>query len=149
MSEQITITKEEKKEFILKSLIHYFKDPTQCGFSEKNTCTYRTNENKKCAVGQYIAEENYKPEMEGYSIYSEIMFKDIEQLLVPKAKNKLTRGEWSRVQLIHDAIARHYNRIDTGGKMLNITDAIKSLEEYSLIDLKELKDLLIDFKQKM
>lgn len=148
MSEEITITKEEKKEFILKSLIHYFKDPTQCGFSIEMYCAYRSENGKKCAVGQYIADEHYKPKMEGYNIGSDIMFIDIEELLIPEAKNKLTREEWTMLQSVHDALARHYNHIHFSGTMLDITNEIEKIEVLLLIDLQELKELLINFKQR-
>ena len=148
MSEQITITKEEKKEFILKSLLHYFNNPAECGYDDlKYTCQYKTIDNKKCAFGQYIADDKYSRSFELKSVDKlEINLEDLNNLLINEAKNKLTINEWKRVQIVHDSVARFYhNSVPTKN---GIDNAIAALEQATKINFDELRTLIPTIKRK-
>lgn len=100
------------KEFALKAIGPYYKDPSLCGSELKNgkiKCCYRTAEGKRCVAGRFLSEEAFqlKPIKENDSISDAIKACEGNdaQLFVEEARGVLTRMQWISLQIMHDCIA--------------------------------------------
>ena len=118
-----------KQQFIIKSLLPYFKDPSKRGTNAAGTCKYLTPEGKKCAVGQYILPSKYHEEIENMLI-SEALGEN-QCNLKKSVRGILSTSEFRKVQQVHDNLL-------TAQKDF----FIKEVEKCCNVDLSKLKALL-------
>lgn len=117
-----------KKEFILETLLPYFKDPSTCALEGVN-CSYLTTDGNVCAVGKWM-----KP---GPWQFYEGSYEELIEKYEPKdffkeeAFGMLTDDEWEKVQSVHDSLA-------VGAKRLMFD--IEILESVTGTNLNELKE---------
>ena len=124
-------TKEEIKEFILKTLLPYKEDPSTCG-SEGGDCIYLTSDGRKCAFGKWMKEgvwqqpsdDNASGIIEEYGAETVLMKEAFEMNFAGR--------QWNYLQSYHDSIAggesNHYINTD-----------VKTIERIFDIELPELK----------
>jgi hypothetical protein len=62
------ITKERKLEILDKTIAHFRQQGTYA--FQGGNCKYRTSKGHKCAVGAWIPDKLYRPEMEGVNVYT-------------------------------------------------------------------------------
>lgn len=94
------ITAEKLIEFAKKAIQPYLDDLSRRAVVRTNnrtTCLYRTNDGRKCAIGQFIPDENYSHEIEASPPNS---ISVISRL--PKIFKKLNRRFLIRLQKVHD-----------------------------------------------
>lgn len=108
-----------KKEFALRQIAPYYKDPSICGYTSEG-CLYRTSEGKSCVFGKNLLEDRYDRSFEGR--YASTLLEEFgEDILIPESRGILTPGEWDKLQGIHDSIALKrdvHQFIHTQGDML-------------------------------
>jgi len=121
----------EKKEFILISLLPYFKDRSLCGMNPAtDDCMYLTPEGKMCAIGQWLIDPKAMNELDVFTIIG------IDQrTLKPEARGILSFMEWTAMQSVHDTWANNY---PDSGEELGLS--IRELEYQTNLELVELYD---------
>ena len=125
-------TLEQKKEFALKQIAPYFKDPSICGFDNQTRgCAYKGINNGVEVM--CVAGKNMLPDiLEEYGTtslsISDILFALGEgQVFIPESVGILTNDEWTRLQALHDYIYNK-NKLDK---------VIKNLGLFTLEELQE------------
>lgn len=96
----------DKKTFALKAIKPYYKDPTKCGFNV-TACMNLTPDGKKCVAGKFMKKSFLLTHTSGGigEILRSFSQKDV---FVKSAVDILSNYEWSKLQLVHDAIAQQY-----------------------------------------
>lgn len=98
-----------KKEFALKQIAPYFKDPSTCGHSG-NSCVNLTQDGRMCVAGKnYLPEVREKfPTGTVYNVLSNFSYNQ-SKVFIPESVDILTVDEWSKLQHLHDSIAKYLN----------------------------------------
>jgi len=100
-----------KQEFIIDTLLPYFKDPSICGYNEKTyACQYQTMDGRRCALGKWVRDEKIKSVIscgDAEDVFTNYSQSDI---LKSEAIDILNEDEWMIVQSIHDNLAVKNNR---------------------------------------
>lgn len=117
------------KEFALREIAPYYKDPSICAI-KGSACLNLLPDGRMCVAGKNLLLEIRKMHIT-LSIYSLFtMYKDDQsKIFIPGVVDVLTRNEWGELQGIHDAIARREDGL------LDIH--IKKLDLFTLEELKE------------
>ncbi len=94
------------KQFALEQLAPYYKDPSICGITEEDNCSYLTQDGKMCVAGKNLTKkERENLSSEDVSI-EHLLEERGEDILIPQARGILNTKQWGNLQKIHDAIAR-------------------------------------------
>lgn len=121
-------TRQQIKNFILKTLLPYKKDKTTCAI-KNDECRYLIN-GKKCAVGQWLKKGKWQKSKQFASVMFETYGFDI---LFKRAKDmEFTINEWNFIQTYHDDIA--FNRC-----AYEVNGTVRILEREFNVELPELK----------
>ena len=115
------------KEFIIKSLLPYKENPDLCGYNGKN-CVYLTEDNKKCAIGQYMKPGPWQ-NIQGSVTTLFHEHEEIDIMTDEWLKQNVTEAAANAMQEYHDSIAKGYE----------IHFAVGKLEQYTGFNLNELK----------
>jgi hypothetical protein len=101
-------TQEEKKEFALAQIAPYFKDNSLCGYDKENRiCMYLTQNGNMCVVGKNMNEKALKKYKDSSkAIWNILATNNQEQVFKPESVNIFSFQEWSKLQRIHDYIAK-------------------------------------------
>ena len=95
-----------KKEFALKAIKPYAKDPNICARAEGGSCLNLTTDGRMCVAGKYLLEEVRNSHESG--VITTILREygnDQSKVFIPEAVDILTPNEWYNLQRIHDAIS--------------------------------------------
>jgi hypothetical protein len=115
------------KEFILKSLLPYKHNPEICGHNG-SVCVYLTNDNKKCAIGQYMKEGEWQKSTEGVRVlFEEYLEEDI------------MTDEWCKENIplkVAEAMQGYHDTFKVFTLLQE--EYVDSLEKLTGFDLKEL-----------
>jgi hypothetical protein len=123
-----------RQDFILNTLLGYYKDPSTCAY-EGDKCVYQAENGNKCAFGQHIANGQYSYEMEGADADAFL------ETLTPEAKAQQLDGhQWNTIQGVHDMWAKQY--YEKENNTANILAAISKCERYCGVDLSELETIV-------
>lgn len=60
--------KENRLTFLEDMVNYYSEDPSRRGVTEEGLCSYRTSDDKTCAIGRYIPDDQYSTDMEEASV---------------------------------------------------------------------------------
>lgn len=129
--------KDIRQKFIINTLLPYFKDPSKLAVDGRGKCRYKTEDGRKCAIGQHIDGRKYKERMEGNSAFA--LTRDYPNCFKPSFTYKATgfdlsnpddRVALNKIQRVHDFYPddSEYH--------------LEDLEEHLEIDLSELKEYL-------
>lgn len=128
-------TKEEIREFVLKTLLPYKEDNSLCGF-ERDGCVYLTNDGRKCAVGKWMEPGPWQKSTSDY--LGLVQYFSPKEFFVEKAHSmNLTDIAWVLMQAYHDSIARYSADMCTSS-INRALKALKGLEKELNIELPEL-----------
>lgn len=123
-------TKEETKQFILKTLLPYKEDANNCAYME-GRCKYLTEDGKKCAIGQHMKEGEWQ-DFEG----------DVRNLLIEYNRSHIFTEEFLShdldLELMVNMQQYHDYTTDKPAKK-HIDNVVKMIELKLGIDLDELK----------
>lgn len=125
-----------KKEFCLKELAPYYKDPSTCGYNESiEMCVNLTKDGRMCVAGKNLLPEK-RILNSAMSIDSIFMENDRDQskIFIPEVVGILTNYEWTLLQQIHDAIATKKDESILKVRIYNL----------NLFSLEELKEYICD-----
>jgi hypothetical protein len=115
------------KKFLLKTLLPYKQNPDLCGYNG-TMCVYTTNDNKSCAIGQYMKPGPWQKEaMDVGSLFKKYKEKDI--MSEEWCKQRIPKRIQIELQIFHDNIARNYEN----------DYVIRSIENLTGFNLDELK----------
>lgn len=93
----------DTRQFILDTLLPYKQDPTTCGYYE-GTCSYLTNDGKKCAVGKHLIEGKHQKSQA--SVWGLEDVYGLKNILTDEAKAmNLDIKVWSAMQSYHDNLS--------------------------------------------
>ena len=133
------------KEFILKTLLPYKENPELCGFEDDN-CKYLTNDNKTCAIGQYMLTGPWQHEVSTAStLFDKYKIQNITIMTEEWLEQNIPYDVANEMQQYHDSIAyikrdnENYN-IPNINRINNTNNVIISnLEKLTGFELNELK----------
>lgn len=124
-------TKEQIKDFILKTLLPYREDKNNCGRIEDGACMYLTPDGKKCAVGRWMKEGEWQNYDFAVGMLSDKY--NLEDILLEPAKDmKFSVGDWKAIQEYHDSVG-------LDGSKDYINSKVSILEEKFDVNLTELR----------
>lgn len=123
------------KEFLIKSLLPYKENNELCALNGSK-CVYLTNDNKKCAIGQYMIPGEWQKYPNGVELlFDKFPEKDImtdewiEQNVAPNCA--------AQMQIYHDNISFYECHPVTYSVIIN--GAVSQLESMTGFNLNELK----------
>ena len=100
-----------KQEFIIDTLLPYFKDPSICGYNEMTyACQYQTMDGRHCALGKWVRDEKMKSVVICGNAEDVFLYHSQSEILKSEAIGILNTHEWMIVQSIHDNLAVKNNR---------------------------------------
>ncbi len=120
--------KNDKRKFILDTLLPYKEDPTTCA-KEDEMCVYLTDDGKKCAVGKHMKDG---PWQKLENVFEDVLENyDIGDVLTDEALEQgLSIEGWSAMQAYHDGIATGARYINKRAESLEIITGIRFPELY-------------------
>ena len=126
----------DKRQFILNTLLPYFKDPSKRAIDvEQKQCYYRAPNGNKCAIGQHIPDEKYEKGMEMDAI---TLFEMYPDCLSKEAESMGFHPElWEAIQSVHDDAFKADGSI--GDFALSHIDKLEQLTE---LEFPELRDFI-------
>lgn len=129
------------KEFLIKSLLPYKNDPSLCGYNYGN-CVYLTEDNKKCAIGQYMKKGYWQSSIER-----------VNTLLSTDNKiKKYMKAEWCKQNIPHDVatyMQYYHDHIANNNSKISINNIVDKLENITGFDLNELKYTILNIQFKI
>lgn len=123
-----------KKGFCLEQLAQYVKDPTTCGINkETNGCMNITNDGKMCVAGKNLLPELIEEfRSDSISELFRIHYNNQYNIFIPESVGILDKNEWSKLQAIHDCIAKR-------GLNYELMAAVTKLQLFTIEELHALK----------
>ncbi len=124
-----------KQQFIIDTLLPYFKDKTNCAINENGGCLYLTEDGRKCAVGKHLKKGKWqKHEGNIHSLLEDYKKEDIFKKSA--LEQDISLDGWKLMQIIHDSFAT----IDSSKESTN--RRLTNLERIEQVDLSKLKAYL-------
>ena len=125
-------SKRQIKNFILKTLLPYKKDPSICGYDkQKEECLYLTSSGNKCALGRWMK----KGEWQYFDNGVECLIQEyrLNDILLKRARDmNFNIDTWDLIQEYHDEMVLKYDKD-------YINECVQQLEKQLGIELPELK----------